>query len=68
MNARKADIPAVTRVLPSLHAPTVNTLNDISWVAIETVVEAAAVRDLIPRLREAGASGIIELALNKVVP
>jgi ATP phosphoribosyltransferase len=68
MNARKADIPAVTRVLPSLHAPTINTLNDISWVAIETVVEASAVRDLIPRLREAGASGIIELALNKVVP
>ncbi|MBP1589828.1 MAG: ATP phosphoribosyltransferase [Kiritimatiellae bacterium] len=68
MNARKGDIPAVTRVLPSLHAPTINTLNDISWVAIETVVDESQVRDLIPRLCEAGASGIIELALNKVVP
>lgn len=68
MNARKADIPAVTRTLPALHAPTVNTLNDISWCAIETVVEASVVRDLIPRLKAAGASGIIELALNKVVP
>ncbi|MBR6021369.1 MAG: ATP phosphoribosyltransferase [Kiritimatiellae bacterium] len=68
LNARKADLPRITRVLPSLHAPTVNTLDDISWAAVETVVDASEVRDLVPKLKAAGASGIIELALNKVVP
>ena len=68
LNARKADIPRISRALPSLHAPTVNALDDISWVAVETVVDAVEVRDLIPALKAAGASGIIELALNKVVP
>ncbi len=68
MNAKKADVAAVSRVLPSLHAPTINTLSDISWVAIETVVEESVVREIIPALKAAGASGIIELALNKVVP
>lgn len=68
MNAKKADVAAISQVLPALHAPTVNTLSDPSWVAIETVVEEATVREIIPALKAAGASGIIELALNKVVP
>ena len=68
MNARKADVAAISDVLPALHAPTVNTLSDPSWVAIETVVEETIVREIIPALKAAGASGIIELALNKVVP
>lgn len=68
MNARKADVAAISDVLPALHAPTVNTLSDPSWVAIETVVEEIVVREIIPALKAAGASGIIELALNKVVP
>jgi ATP phosphoribosyltransferase len=68
MNARKADVAAISRVLPALHSPTVNTLSDPDWVAIETVVEEATVREIIPALKAAGASGIIELALNKVVP
>ena len=68
MNAKKGDVPAVCGVLPALHAPTVNSLGDPSWVAIETVVDEAIVREIIPRLKMAGASGIIELALNKVVP
>jgi len=68
MNARKADVAAISDVLPALHAPTVNTLSDPSWVAIETVVEEIIVREIIPALKAAGASGIIELALNKVVP
>ena len=68
MNARKADVAAISQVLPALHAPTVNTLSDPSWVAIETVVEESTVREIIPALKTAGASGIIELALNKVVP
>ena len=68
MNANKADVAAIARALPSLHSPTVNTLSDPSWVAIETVVDESVVREIIPRLKAAGASGIIELALNKVVP
>ena len=68
MNSRKADVAAISQVLPALHSPTVNTLSDPSWVAIETVVSEAIVREIIPQLKAAGASGIIELALNKVVP
>lgn len=68
MNARKGDMAAISEVLPALHAPTVNTLSDPSWVAIEAVVEETIVREIIPALKAAGASGIIELALNKVVP
>ena len=68
MNAKKADVATIGRVLPSLHSPTVNTLSNPSWVAIETVVDESIVREIIPQLKAAGASGIIELALNKVVP
>ncbi|HAL92680.1 MAG TPA: ATP phosphoribosyltransferase [Verrucomicrobia bacterium] len=68
MNAKKGDVAAICGVLPALHAPTVNPLGDASWVAIETVVDEAIVREIIPQLKAAGASGIIELALNKVVP
>ena len=68
MNAKKGDVAAICGVLPALHAPTVNPLGDPSWVAIETVVDETIVREIIPQLKAAGASGIIELALNKVVP
>jgi ATP phosphoribosyltransferase len=68
MNAKKADVAAISQALPALHSPTINTLGDPSWVAIETVVEESTVREIIPALKAAGASGIIELALNKVVP
>ena len=68
MNAKKGDFAAICSVLPALHAPTVNPLGDPSWVAIETVVAETIVREIIPQLKAAGASGIIELALNKVVP
>ena len=68
MNAKKGDVAAICSVLPALHAPTVNPLGDPSWVAIETVVAETIVREIIPQLKAAGASGIIELALNKVVP
>ncbi len=68
MNSKKGDVAAICSVLPALHAPTVNPLGDPSWVAIETVVDESIVREIIPQLKTAGASGIIELALNKVVP
>ena len=68
MNAKKGDVAAVVSVLPALHAPTVNTLSDPSWVAIEAVVDESVVREILPKLKAAGAEGMIELALNKVVP
>jgi ATP phosphoribosyltransferase len=66
MNAPTAILDKVTKLLPSLHAPTVNQLTDSAWVAIETVVERRDVRDLIPKLRAAGAEGILELELKHV--
>ena len=67
MNARSDDVDTLTDILPSLHAPTVNHLKASDWVAIETVVEEPVVREIIPRLKKAGAEGIIELPLNKVI-
>lgn len=67
MNAPAKTLQDVVKALPALHAPTVNKLNDPEWFAVETVVEERAVRDLIPVLRAAGAAGIIELPLNKVI-
>ena len=68
LNIRRADAAQATALLPSLHAPTVSTLNDEDWVAIESVVDETLVRELIPQLKAAGAEGIIELPLNKIIP
>jgi ATP phosphoribosyltransferase len=70
--ALKMNVPAsvlddVVAILPSLHAPTVNHLFDREWLAVETVVDSLDVRDLIPRLRNAGAEGILEYELRKMV-
>ena len=67
LNAPAKKLEKVTAALPALHAPTVNKLNDADWFAVESVVEEQQVRDLIPVLRAAGATGIIELPLNKVI-
>ena len=67
MNVSAACLDHVVRLLPSLHAPTVSHLYDRDWLALETVVDSAQVRDLIPRLIEAGAQGILEYQLNKIV-
>ena len=67
LNAPAKSLDKVVKVLPALHAPTVNKLNDADWFAVESVVEEHLVRDLIPQLRAAGATGIIELPLNKVI-
>lgn len=67
LNVAANNLDAVVALLPSLHAPTVSRLTDPAWVAIETVVDAHAVRDLIPRLRAAGAEGILEYALRKMI-
>ncbi len=67
MNAPAAGLDQILDLLPSLNSPTVCPLRDGSWLSLETVVNNGIVRDLIPRLREAGAEGIIEYALNKVI-
>ena len=66
-NAPAGNLDTIVKALPALHAPTVNKLHDQDWFAVESVVEEHKVRDLIPVLRKAGATGIIELALNKII-
>lgn len=70
--ALKCNVPAecldaVVALLPSLHAPTVSHLYDRQWLALETIVDAASVRDLVPKLSAAGAQGILEYRLTKMV-
>ncbi len=67
MNAPKEKIDRIVAMLPSLNAPTVASLYQSDWFAVETVVESSVVRDLIPQLLKEGAEGIIEYALNKVI-
>jgi len=67
MNVPVRKMDSVIQILPSLNAPTVAGLYNSSWVSVETVVNSAVVRDLIPQLIQAGAQGIIEYALNKVI-
>ena len=67
MNVRRQHVDGVLKILPALAAPTVSTLADPEWVELSTVVEEKRVRELIPRLYEAGAKGIIELPINKIV-
>lgn len=67
MNVSKEDLGRVVLLLPSLKAPTTSELYHEEWFAVEAVVDREIVRDLIPLLREAGAEGIIEYPLNKVL-
>jgi len=67
MNAPAARLDEILALLPALTSPTVAALRDAGWASVETVVDTSLVRDLIPRLRAAGAEGIIEFTLNKVV-
>ena len=66
-NAPKTSLDRVVKAMPALHAPTVNALHGGDWFAVESVVEERKVRDLIPALKSAGATGIIELPLNKII-
>lgn len=66
LNAPKDRIDAIIKHLPSLNGPTVSHLYNSDWLAVETVVSRNQVRDLIPRLKLAGAEGILELPLHKV--
>ena len=67
LNIKQADLAKVLKKLPALRNPTVNELSQTGWVAVDTVIEEHVVREIIPSLKVAGAEGIIEYPLNKVV-
>jgi ATP phosphoribosyltransferase len=67
MNVPESKIEEIVKLLPSLNAPTVAHLYQSDWFSVETVIDSDVVRDLIPKLLEKGAEGIIEYPLNKVV-
>ncbi len=67
MNVPESKLEEIIQLLPSLNAPTVAKLYKQEWFSVETVISEFQVRDLVPRLKEAGAEGIIEYSLNKVI-
>jgi len=67
LNVRRDDLPGVLDVLPALKKPTISTLSDPDWVAVNTVIEEAVVRQILPKLKAANAQGIVEYPLNKIV-
>jgi ATP phosphoribosyltransferase len=67
MNAPKEDLDAIVAQLPALNFPTISHLSDPAWVALNTILDEAVVRDVIPKLKAAGATGIVEYPLSKVV-
>jgi ATP phosphoribosyltransferase len=67
MNVRKADLPAVLKILPALQTPTISSLADAEWVAVNTIIDEDTVRHIVPQLKQAGARGIVEYPLNKII-
>jgi ATP phosphoribosyltransferase len=67
MNVRKADLPAVLRILPALQKPTIASLSDAEWVDVNTILDETTVRHIVPQLKQAGARGIVEYPLNKII-
>ena len=67
MNVMKTDLTDVLHVLPALNSPTISQLSDAEWVALNTILEESRVREVIPKLKAAGATGIVEYPLSKVV-
>lgn len=67
MNAPKANLKEICGLLPSMHAPTISHQTDPEWVSLEVILDEKVARDLIPRLKRRGASGIVEYPLNKVI-
>jgi ATP phosphoribosyltransferase len=67
LNVQRANLDAVLAVLPALNSPTISQLSNSDWIAVNTIVEERVARDVIPRLKAAKATGIVEYSLNKVV-
>jgi ATP phosphoribosyltransferase len=67
LNVEKTNLAAVLAVLPALKNPTISHLSDENWLALNTILDESTVRTIIPRLKQAGAQGIVEYPLNKIV-
>lgn len=67
MNLAKKDMDKIMTILDSLKKPTISTLSDPDWIALEVISDESKVRDIIPQLKRAGAQGIVEYPLNKVI-
>jgi len=67
MNVRVVDFDTVVAVLPALEKPTVSSLSDKAWVAVNTIVDESVVREIVPKLKDAGARGIVEYPINKII-
>jgi ATP phosphoribosyltransferase len=67
LNVRQGDLQSILNLLPALQRPTISSLSDPEWAAVNTIIEEKTVRDLIPKLKAAGGQGIVEYPLNKIV-
>jgi ATP phosphoribosyltransferase len=67
LNVRREHLDQILAQLPALQRPTISSLSDADWVAVNTIIEERTVRDLIPKLKAAGGQGIVEYPLNKIV-
>jgi ATP phosphoribosyltransferase len=67
MNVQKADLPQVLKILPALQTPTISSLSDPEWVDVNTILDENIVRNIVPQLKQAGARGIVEYPLNKII-
>ena len=67
LNVHKENLAGVLAVLPALKRPTISHLSDEEWLAVNTILDETTVRDIIPRLKQAGGEGIVEYPLNKIV-
>ena len=67
MNVRRGDLASVLGLLPALQKPTVSSLSDPEWVAVNTVLDESVVRHSVPKLKAAGARGIVEYLLSKII-
>jgi ATP phosphoribosyltransferase len=67
LNVHRDNLQAVLAVLPALKRPTISQLSDEEWLAVNTILDESTVRDIIPRLKQAGGQGIVEYPLNKIV-
>jgi ATP phosphoribosyltransferase len=68
MNVAAEDLQSLLAILPAMKTPTISSLSQDGWHALETIIDEHIVRDLIPELRRVGAEAIIEYPLNKVIP
>ncbi len=67
MNVKCVNLKKVLNALPALKRPTISNLSDAGWVAVETIIDEMVVREIIPKLKKAGAEGIVEYPLNKII-